>query len=101
MNNLMSPFNPGPTVSLAVTTTTGNVALPTVAKQQVMVSTLPGDAVCFIKFGVNSGVAAAVTDTPILPGGVYILTIDPAVTHIAAITGTGTATLYVTTGRGD
>lgn len=97
---MLRPFNPGPTVSLAVTAATANVALPDVAKEQIMLSTLPGDSPCFVKFGL-SGVTTAVTDTPILPGGVYIFSINPRVTHIAAITATGTATLYATTGSGD
>lgn len=97
---MLNPFNPGSTVSRAVTTTSSNVALPDEAKEQIMLSTLPGDSLCFIKFGVDSNVAAAVTDTPILPGAVYILNLNPRVTHIAAITPSGTATLYATMGRG-
>lgn len=95
----MIPFSPGPTVSLATTTATGRVALGTGPKNQVMISTLPGDGVAFINFG-SSTVNAAVTNTPILPGAVYVFTIPPGTTHVAAITGSGTATLYATLGQG-
>lgn len=94
------PFSPGGTVSLAVTTSTGRVALPTSSKHQVMITSEPGGATAFIKFG-DSAVNAAVTDTPILPGAVYIFSVVHQDTHVAAITATGTATLYATLGRGD
>jgi len=54
-------------------------------------------AVCFIKFG-DSTVAAALTDTPILPGAIC-LTPPVGTTHIAAI-GTVSGVLYATVGHG-
>lgn len=98
---MLRPFNPGSTVSRAVTTASSNVALPDEAKEQIMLSTLPGDSLCFIKFGVDSSVTAALTDTPILPGAAYIFTLNPRITYVAAITPSGTATLYATIGRGE
>lgn len=95
-----NPFTPGATVTLAVTTSTGNVALgvPLIEKQ-VRIASLAANAAAFIRFG-SSTVTAAVTDVPILPGTVTIFSVGADVTHVAAITGASTATLYFTSGQG-
>lgn len=95
----MIPFTPAATVTVPVTTVTSRVALPTPKKNQVLVTNAAGGSLAFIKFG-DLNVTAAITDTPILPGTAYIFTIAPGVTHIAAITGTSTATVYATLGEG-
>lgn len=94
----MNPFSPGPTVTLAVTTTTGRVALtgtgPSLEVQNA------GAVTMFVKLG-SSSVTAAVTDYPILPGQSKVIGVDVSTqTHIAAITASSTATLYATTGQG-
>lgn len=98
---MLLPFTPGATVSLAVTGTTGNVAMSKPAGRQIMVTSLAANAATFIAFGTSAAVEAAVTDTPILPGTVNVFTVPSAWTHVAAITATGTATLYFTSGDGE
>ena len=92
------PFTPGGTVSRSVSGTTARVALAKGSvPQTVMVTGHPTGAIAFIKFG-DSTVEAAATDTPILPGAIYTLSISAGVTHVAAIGTSGT--LYFTSGRG-
>jgi hypothetical protein len=59
----------------------------------------------FIRKGSGGAAATAVlTDMPIAPGAVEVLSVDNSpsapITSIGAITGSGTATLYVTIGEG-
>jgi hypothetical protein len=93
------PFSPGATANLSVTTSTGNVALPSGAGSRFLLQN-SGANPFFFKVG-NSSVTAAVTDTPLLAGESRVFTLDPSATTIAAITGTATATLYVTRGEGE
>lgn len=96
----LAPLSPAGTVSLAVTGSTGSVALSKAVLSQVMVTSAAANSIAFIKFG-TSAVTAAVTDTPILPGTVQVFTVpnDGTVTHVAAI-GTASTTLYFTVGEG-
>jgi hypothetical protein len=92
------PFTPGATVSLAVTTTTGNVALTGNGEQLEL--TNAGTATVFVALG-GTSVTAAVTDYPVLTGSSKLITRNPdSHTRIAGITAAGTATLYITVGRG-
>lgn len=94
-----NPFTPGATKSLNVTNSTASVGLTNGAlDQQVMVTSAVNNALAFIKFG-GTGVTAAVTDTPILPGAIMVFTIGISVTTVAAI-GTSGTTLYFTVGLG-
>jgi len=63
---MLNPFTPAATATIAVTTSTGSVALPATTNQ-VRVASLAANAVAFVNFG-GSDVEAATTDTPILPG---------------------------------
>lgn len=101
------PFQPilDATAPLAATTTTGRIALggtPRTAAFQVRVKNA-GAAEAFIRFG-DSTVAATSADMSIASGGVEVFTIsNPGtrpVTHVAAITTSGTAALSFTTGQG-
>lgn len=92
------PLTPGPTVSRTVTSSTANVALSAIGST-IMVTSAPGGNIAFIKFGVDSSVTALVTDTPILPGAIYVFTVSPTDLYVAAI-GSATTTLYFTTGYG-
>lgn len=98
------PFSPlGPTVSIAVTTTSGSALLgvpDTKAGCSIRVASAAGGQIAFIRFGSGAPTAVA-TDMPILPGTVEIFTVGPAITHVAAITATATATLYFTPGQGE
>ena len=99
----MNPFSPNSTVSLAVTTATGSVAFgkgitnpPSVRVYNAGVVTV------FINAG-GAAVTAAVTDLPIAPGTVETLNLSGKTspsTHVAAITASGTATIYFTPGDG-
>lgn len=99
-----APFTPGPTVQLAVTGTSGRVALGTGAgasgTPQVIVTAPAGGQIAYIKFGDATVAAVAATDTPILPGTVQMFTVPVGATNVAAITATSTQTLYFTTGHG-
>lgn len=97
----LAPFTPAGTVNIAATDSTANVALPLVARDQVMVTNAPGGSLAFVKFGDDTVESDEDTETPILPGAAYTFTINPTVTHMAAITGTGgSATIYATVGQG-
>lgn len=100
-----TPFSPTPvgTVKLTVTTTAGSVALPTMPSDGPVAITNDGTSTMFIKFG-TSAVAAVVPgasagDYPVLAGTQVILDRGNAA-YVSAITATGTATLYATTGDG-
>jgi hypothetical protein len=89
-------FTPISTVSLAVTTSTGRVA--TVGDASTIRLYNAGTATAFVKFG-SVTVTAAVTDMPIPTGAIEVFRTG-TLTHVAAITASGTATLYVTSGEG-
>lgn len=90
------------TVTLAVTGTTGSVALGTQPSQggcEVRVVNA-GTATIFINFGTSAVTAATASSMPVLAGGAEVFSLNPSVTHVAAITASGTATLYATLGCG-
>jgi hypothetical protein len=101
------------TLTVSVTSASANNALlraPTSGVFQVRVYNA-GSALVFIRFGevtVNSAgtvdlattVAATTADIPIAAGNTETFTVDSGTTRIAALTASGTATLYVTTGEG-
>jgi len=99
------PFSPKESTSLAVTTTSGNVSLGAYVgtgqtRPQVRLYN-KGAADIFIAFGGNS--VTALTSDMILPAGALeVLSLDEGALqrYIAAITLSGTATLYITTGGG-
>lgn len=102
----VSPFTPiAPTVNITATNVTGNVQLTDASggvagyagkvARVVNAGTLP----VFIKFGGSTVTAAAATDMPIMPGATELFQLG-AETYMAAITATGSATVYVTSGQG-
>jgi hypothetical protein len=102
----LQPFTPyaASTQALAVTNATANVGLPANTKQ-VMLQTVIGDSICFVEFG-GSTVTAAVPSgatlggTPINGGATHVFSVPINATKIAAITASGTATLYITPAEG-
>ncbi len=99
----LSAFSPaGATATLAVTGTTGRVALtakPATAEITIIVQNIDTQ-IAFIQLG-SSTVEATTASMPIQPGsGVVLSTNYTQNTHIAAITATGTTTLYITSGTG-
>ena len=99
-------FTPlSPTVNLAVTTTSGRVAktaLPTnsggAPHEMRLVNN--GSVTVFVEFGNSTVVATVAGSMPVLPGTVESFQVNAFQTHVAAITASGTATLYATTGLG-
>lgn len=93
----ISPFAPGPTVSLAVTASSSSVALQgagsTVEVQNTATVTM------FVKLGGSTATAAA-TDYPVLAGQSKTISRDSGSTYLAAIAPGGTGTVYATTGEG-
>ena len=83
--------------SLAVSSSTANVALGSLGPVVKIYN--PGTAIVNVKLG-TSGVTAALTDTPILPGATEILNTNGTATYLAAIAASGTPTLIITTGTG-
>lgn len=94
------PVSPAATTNLAVTGTTGSVALPDATPSQVRLWTVSTDAVCFIAFGDVTVVATTAAGMPFANGLTEVLSVPVGATYIAAITATGTATLYITPGEG-
>lgn len=100
----LQPFTPaGNTVSLAVTSSNGRVALtqaPSGSAELTVILRNEGDAEVFIKFGDVTVVAAAATSMPIPAGSTMVFSVNALNTHVAAITASGTATIRATSGSG-
>jgi hypothetical protein len=96
------PFTPlGVTVAISVTTTTASGEITTMndASGKDLRIYNAGSATAFLDFG-SSGIVATTADMPVPSGAVEVISVGPGVTHVAAITASGTATLYITAGRG-
>lgn len=100
MFNVFSPT--GATVNVAVSTTSARVARTTLNQPDGAIVRLAntGTETCFVSFGDDTVTATAAAGIPILGGTVEAFSVSQRQTHVAAITGTGTTTLYVTTGKG-
>jgi len=93
-------FNPsGPTVSLAVTATTGRVQYQPGTSGSAIRIYNAGTVAAFIVCGEATVVATTAVGMPIAPSSVEVLGCQGA-TYVAAITASGTATIYVTPGAG-
>lgn len=90
----MIALTPGPTASISVTSTTGNVAIAT-AQPQLLLTNI-GSTICYIKTGTDSTVEAAVTDMPVLANSAIVITRPAQHDYIAAITASSTTTLKIT-----
>lgn len=103
----MKPFHwlEGATASISATTSSANVAIgkPPTGAFQIRVHNA-GSSTAFIAKGTSSSVTAATTGLPVPSGAIEVLTLNNTekspITHMAAITATGTATVYFTTGAG-
>jgi hypothetical protein len=96
-------FTPiGATANLAVTSTTGRVALDNLTNQSRSVRCYnTGSVIVFIEFGGAAVEAAAATSLPLGPGAVEFFEIGGSVTQVAGITASGTATVYFSEGMGN
>jgi len=100
----MTPFLPDKAVTVTVSATTSSSrGAITFAGSK---ATFPqarvynaGSVAVFVEFG-SSTVAATTADMPIAPGAVEVFTLEDGDTHMAAITASSSASVYVTAGRG-
>jgi hypothetical protein len=90
----------GSTVTIAATTTTGNVAIPTAAlgATAVRVTTSAGTAPVRVRSGVGSGTAAVAGDPLVQNASVVLFGINANDTYVAAKTDSGTCTVEFTFG---
>jgi hypothetical protein len=70
-----------------------------------MLSTTAGDSICFVELGdatVAASVPAGATlgGTPLNGGSAQVFSVPPNAGYVAAITASGTATLYITPAEG-
>ncbi len=92
------------TVSLSASSTSSRVAIPNLnitggGAVRVVCPTGTGLDFLYVAFG-DSGVVATTADTPMLPNSVAHFEVGQGATHIAVITGAGTATVKATPGLG-
>ena len=96
------PMTPDTAGTVNIASISGTSQAVTLAKtavnQQIMVTSAPSGAICFIEFGVAGVTAVAATGTPILPGSIMTFTVGSTVTTAAAIGSSGT--IYFTCGMG-
>ncbi len=100
MSSLM-PFTPfyGQTVSISASTSSASATVSNTTANQLVI-TNASTALAFIRTG--SGVVTALTsDLPVLPGAAIVISRKQEDTVIAAITASGTTTIYVTPGYGE
>ena len=101
--NARSAFvpNTASTVTVAATTTSGSTQVALIGNGRNVLITNAGTATAFVELGSSSATAATTTGLPVLSGEILCLGRPDASTHAVAITASGTATVYVTTGDGD
>lgn len=91
--------SPGQTVNIAVSNTSGTVALPTKLPDGYLRLFNAGASTVFVAIGSSTITASATADMPLVTGATIIIDRGNATT-LAAITATSTATLYATAGEG-
>lgn len=94
----------GNTASISATTSSANAAIAsTQAKSQcrVAIGNVVGANFIYIRFGTDNTVTATSADIAMLPNTTEVFTIGNGITHIAAITDAGTATIKAICGAGD
>lgn len=104
----MDPFHPidGSTVTCSVTTTSGDFPFIKTQQGRHQIRFYNAGAVPVFWRKGSGGVAATavVTDTPIAPGATEVFTVNNTdkspITSVGIITGSSTATVYVTQGDG-
>jgi len=88
----------GSTVTLAATATSGRVAIQTAqTSSNVRIYNSSTTATVFVQCGNATVVATTTAGMPVAPGTVEIINCS---THLAGITASGTASLYLTPGSG-
>ena len=102
INKMFRPV--GATVNIVAATTTANVqrtgsGAPSPVAVEVRFYNA-GVVPVFVNFGGSGVTATLAAGMPIAPGATEAFGLEPSQTHVAAITASGTATLYITTGDG-
>jgi hypothetical protein len=92
-------FNPAYTQTDAISVTTTSAATACGVGSSSLCLTNSTSQLCFVRVGA-SGIAATANDMPVPGNSQIIITKDIDHTTVAAITPTGTTTLYVTPGEG-
>lgn len=101
----VEPFRPVPngTVSITAVSSNGTAALNTAIMPGMISCRIHNNSTgttAFVEFGGAATVAAVTTTSiPIPPGAIEVMSIDQS-TFVAAITSSGTATVYFTKGYG-
>ena len=90
-------FSPGATVSISCSTTSASATIAT--GFSVMRLTNVGSVPVFVRWGTGTQTAVA-TDFPVPANSSVVVAKPFDVVTVAAITGSSTATLYVTVGEG-
>lgn len=99
----MKPFSPAPaTATISATTSTANVKVADGSGERQVRIFNAGSSTAFLAFGKDNTVAATTTGMPIGAGAIEVISIQPDGTALwaAAITASGTATIYLTPGSG-
>lgn len=86
------------TVNLSVSASSSRVALGAGGTQIRLFN--GGSSTLFFELGDSSVTAATTTGVPLPSGAIEVLSVSPSHSYIAAITASGTATLYATKGAG-
>ena len=94
----VSPFRPVGTTSISATSSSSNALL--VMGGDTVVVTNPSASLVYVRFGADSTVSASTSDMPILPNSRVILAVNSLITHVAAITPSGSGTILFSTGDG-
>jgi hypothetical protein len=92
------PFAPDSNGTQTVSATTTSASVTVSAYSSAVMITNAGTGTAFVRFGTGAQTATT-ADTPILPSMYYVLSKGQNTT-VAVVCGTGTATVYVTTGEG-
>jgi hypothetical protein len=99
----VAPFAPNSaaTVTVAVTTTSGSTRVALVGGGPHLLIQSAGTVTAFCEFGTSTVTAATATGLPVQSGVVFTITKPGGATHVACITASSTATIYVTSGDGE
>lgn len=95
------PFTPKPAgcVTISATTSSAATALAFPEAKNVIVYSA-GAGLTFIEFGTSTVAATVANSYPVASGQKEALGLPTGTTHVATITGSGTATVYVCVGLG-
>lgn len=90
----------GTTKNLSASGTSSRVALPVWTRPRTVRVYNAAAVSVFIEFGDSTVAAVAATSMPVGPGATEFFDVGPGVTYAAAITASGSGTVYFTEGQG-